>query len=399
MDLERIRSDFPVLSRKVNGKGIVYLDSACMSLKPLAVINKMNEAYIEYNACAGRSNHSFGSRMTDEYEEARETISKSIGAKSNEVVFTRNTTEGINLVAHSIGLKKGEAVITSDREHNSNLVPWQMLEGVEHKIVPSNADGTFDIEAFKKGLGQSVKLVSVVHSSNLDGYTLPVKEIIRISHENGSAVMLDAAQSMPHKAVNVRELDVDFISFSGHKMLGPYGTGILYGKYALLESLKPFITGGETVEKTTYESHTFLKPPEKFEAGLQNYSGMIGLAEATKYLNKIGKEKIQKHEEKLNRIITEGISLIKGLDIIGPKQPEMRGGIVSFTLKGIGYHEVAIMLDKNANIMVRSGQHCVHSWFNARGIEGSVRASLYLYNTEEEAELFARELTKIAGLR
>ncbi len=399
MEIEKIRTDFPVLGQKVNGKPIIYMDSACMSLKPQSVIKKMNEGYLEFNACAGRSNHSFGSRMTDEYESARETISKSIGARNSEVIFTRNTTEGLNLVAHSIGLKKGQAVITSDREHNSNLVPWQMLDGVNHKIIPSKSDGTFDIDAFEKAIDSSVKLVSVVHSSNLDGYTLPVKEIIRISHQNGIPVMLDAAQSMPHKEVNVRDIDADFIAFSGHKMLGPYGTGILYGRYNFLEKMNPFMTGGETVEKTTYESHTFLKPPQKFEAGLQNYSGLIGLAEAVRYLERIGKENIRRHEEKLNRIITQEISNIDGLNILGPKEPEKRSGIISFTLKGMGHHEAAIMLDKNANIMVRAGQHCVHSWFNARGIEGSIRASLYLYNTEEEASIFAKELSKIAGLR
>ena len=337
--------------------------------------------------------------MTDEYEAARETISKSIGAKNNEVVFTRNTTEGLNLVVRSIGLKKGEAVITSDREHNSNLVPWQLLEGVKHKIITSKPDETFDIDAFEKALDKSVKLVSVVHTSNLDGYTLPVKEIIRISHENESLVMLDAAQSMPHKKVDVRELDADFIAFSGHKMLGPYGTGVLYGKYRLLEKLSPFIVGGDTVEKTTYESHTFLKPPHKFEAGLQNYAGMIGLAAACQYLDKIGKDNIEKHEAKLNSIITEGITNIKGLRILGPEKPEMRGGIIPFIIDGMNHHDVALMLDKNSNIMIRSGQHCVHSWFNAHGIDGSARASLYLYNTEEEAKLFADELLKIARLR
>ncbi len=399
MNVEKIRQDFPVLQKKANGKPIIYFDSACMSLKPRIIIEKMNEAYLDYTACAGRSSHSFGSRMTDEFEDARRIIAKSIGGKPEEVVFTRNTTEGINLVARTLGLKEGDAVITSDREHNSNLVPWQLLEGVKHKIVTSKPDGTFDIDAFEKAIDKSVKLVSVVHSSNLDGYTLPVKEIIRISHENGALVMLDAAQSMPHKKVDVKELDADFMAFSGHKMLGPYGTGVLYGKYMLLEKLSPFIVGGDTVEKTTYESQTFLKPPHKFEAGLQNYAGMIGLAVACQYLDKIGKENIEKHEDRLNSIITEGIIKIKGLRILGPEKPEMRGGIIPFIIDGMNHHDVALMLDKNSNIMIRSGQHCVHSWFNAHGIGGSARASLYLYNTEEEAKLFVDELLKIARLR
>ncbi|MBI2133668.1 cysteine desulfurase [Candidatus Woesearchaeota archaeon] len=400
MDIARIREDFDVLK---GDKPVVYFDSACMSLKPVQVIDKMNEAYKEYTACAGRSSHRFGSRMSDEYENARAVIARSLGAKPGEVVFTRNTTEGLNLVSNCLELKKGEIVVTSDREHNSNLVPWQLLsdrKGIVHKVLPSSPDWLFDLDAFRVLINRGgVKLVSVVFSSNLDGYSLPVREIIKISHESGALVMLDAAQAMPHKKVNVRELDADFVAFSGHKMLGPYGTGVLYGKAHLLEALSPFIVGGETVENTTYSGHSFLKPPHRFEAGLQNYSGSIGLAAACEYLDRVGKENIIRHEIRLNRVISEGISSIRGLRILGPEDAVQRGGIISFTLEGMNHHEIAMILDRNANIMVRSGQHCVHSWFNSRGIEGSVRASLYLYNTESEADLFVREIKKLAGLR
>jgi cysteine desulfurase/selenocysteine lyase len=402
MNVEKLREDFPVLQKKINGKPIIYFDSACMSLKPKQVIQKMNESYEDYTACAGRSAHQFGTKLTAEYENAREIVAKSIGGKKEEVVFTRNTTEGINLVANSLDLKKGDTVLTTDREHNSNLIPWQVLaerNGIKHKVVLSKKDMTFDLENFKKCLDKSVKLVSFVHSSNLDGYTLPVKEIIKMAHENGSLVMLDGAQSMPHKKLSMKDLDVDFFTFSGHKMLGPYGTGVLFGKFHLLEKLKPFMTGGETVEKTTYDKHWFLKPPHKFEAGLQNYGGSIGLAAACEYLDKVGKENIQKHEIELNEIITRGVDEMEGVTILGPHQPELRGGCISFVVDKMNYHDVALMLDRNANIMVRSGQHCVHSWFNAHNIEGSARVSLYLYNTKDEAEIFIEELSKIIKLR
>ena len=402
MNIEKIREDFPILQKKINGKSIVYFDNACVSLKPIQVVEAMNEYYEDYSGCAGRSIHKFGDRVTEKVKESREKIAKFIGAKrAEEIIFTRNTTESINLLAHSLGLKKDDLVLTTDREHNSNLIPWQILAktvGIKHKIVYSKEDMTFDMNAFEKTV-KGAKIVSFVHSSNLDGYALPVEEIIKISHDNDALVILDGAQSAPHKPVNVKKLDVDFFAFSGHKMLGPSGTGALYGKQYLLEELNPFMVGGDTVQKTTYDSCIFLKPPEKFEAGLQNYAGMAGFAAAAKYLDDIGKENIQKHEIELNKIITQGIEDIDGLSIIGPSNPEMRGGIISFNIKGINYHDIAIMLDERANIMIRSGQHCVHSWFNAHGIEGSARVSLYLYNTKEEAKVFIDNLKEISKLR
>ncbi|MEM7819877.1 MAG: aminotransferase class V-fold PLP-dependent enzyme [Candidatus Aenigmatarchaeota archaeon] len=399
MNIEKIRDDFPALQQKLNGKPIIYFDNACMTLRPRQVIEVMNEYYEKYPGCAGRSIHKIGNIVTEKYNEAREIIAKFIGAKTNEVIFTRNTTEGLNLIANSLDLKKGDIVITSDREHNSNLIPWQILseKGIKHVIIKSNNDMTFDIEGFEETMNKDVKLVSIVHTSNLDGYTLPVKEIIKISHDYNAFVMLDGAQSVPHKEINVKKLDCDFLAFSGHKMLGPSGIGVLYGKYDLLEKLKPFIVGGETVEKTTYEKHIFLKPPEKFEGGLQNYAGAMGLAAAAKYIEKIGRENIERHETELNKIITYGFKDMP-IDIIGPKNPELRGGIISFNIKNLDYHDVAIMLDDMENIMVRSGQHCVHSWFNANNIKGSVRVSLYLYNTKEECNIFLDCIRKISTL-
>jgi cysteine desulfurase/selenocysteine lyase len=403
VDIKRIREDFPALQRKIGGKPIVYFDNACMSFKPNQVLEAMEEYYKEFPACAGRSIHRLSSMVEERMEDSRKKVQKHIGAKkSGEVIFTRNTTEGLNLVSRSLGLEKGDVVLTSDREHNSNLIPWHLLagnRGVVHRVVRSNPDGTFSLEGFEKSLGRDVRLVSIVHTSNLDGYTLPVKEIIKISHDNGSLVMLDGAQAMPHSDVNVRGLDADFYAFSGHKMLGPTGTGVLYGKEKLLKKLNPFMVGGETVEYSTYEGHRFLDPPQRFEAGLQDYAGIIGLGAAVKYLEKVGKDNISKHEKNLNGVITSGISDTPGLRIIGPQDPGMRGGIISFTIDGIEYHDIAMLLDNNANIMIRSGQHCVHSWFHANRIKGSARASLYLYNTGEEAERFIEELKKVSGLR
>jgi len=405
MDVEKLRNDFPVLQTKLKGKPVIYLDNACMALRPRQVVEAMNEYYYKFPGCAGRSIHKIGNMVTEAYEKARTRMAKFINAKEDkEIIFTRNTTEGINLVANAFGFKAGDVVLTSDREHNSNLLPWQMLvkkKGIKHEILYSNEDGTFNLGEFErkvKDIGDKLKLVSIVHTSNLDGYTIPIKEVIKIAHDVGTLVLIDGAQSVPHKNMDVRKLDVDFLAFSGHKMMGPSGIGVLYGKFGLLDKLEPFLTGGDTVKNSTYDSCVFLKPPEKFEAGLQNYASAIGLAAAADYLENVGLDKVEKHETELNRLITEGIKDIKGLTILGPANPELRGGIVSFNIKGMFPHDVAIMLDEMANIMIRSGAHCVHSWFNAHLMQGSARASLYLYNTKDEAQIFVEKLKEIAKL-
>ncbi|MBR9691580.1 cysteine desulfurase [Candidatus Woesearchaeota archaeon] len=394
MNTQKIRKDFPVLE-----KGIIYMDSACVSLKPQQVVKAMNCYYNEFPACAGRSMHKLGEKVTEEVSKARKIIAKFFNAKPNEIVFTKNTTESINLVANSLGLKKGDKVITTDKEHNSNLLPWQNLakRGIIHEIIKSNEDNTFNMDKFKEKI-KGAKLVSMVHTSNLDGVTIPAEEIIKIAHEHGALVLLDAAQSVPHKEINVKKLDVDFLACSGHKMLGPSGTGILYGKYHLLEKLEPFLIGGDTVIDTTYTTAEFEKPPEKFEAGLQNYAGIIGLAEAARYLMKIGRKNISKHETELNKKITNELLKIDGIKIIGPEDPELRSGIISFNYKDADPHEIALLLDSSADIMVRSGAHCVHSWFNAHNLKGSARVSLYIYNTEEECDKLIEEINKIVEL-
>ncbi len=343
--------------------------------------------------------HRLAAKVTQKCDEARSIIARFVGAKrKEEIIFTRNTTEGINLVAHSLGLQKGDIVVTSDKEHNSNLIPWQILAkkiGIIHKIIPSREENIFGLEGFKKVMNEEVKLVSLGFTSNLDGVTIPASEIIKIAHQFGVLVLLDVAQTAPHHKIDVTALDVDFLAFSGHKMLGPSGTGVLYGKYHLLEKLEPFLVGGDTVVSSTYDSHKLLPPPEKFEAGLQDYAGIIGLGEAVRYLEKVGFENITEQEHTLNKFISNEIVNIPHLHIIGPEDPSKRGGIVSFYIEGVDSHQVALMLDESANIMVRSGQHCVHSWFASKKIAGSVRASLYFYNTQEEAEIFVNQLKKV----
>jgi cysteine desulfurase/selenocysteine lyase len=398
LDYEKIKKDFPLLGKKIEDKPIVYFDNACMSLKPRQVIEVMNEYYNNYPACAGRSSHRLGEIATKKVDETRKIIAKFINAQSEKnIIYVRNTTEAINLLASSLELNKGDQILTTDKEHNSNLVPWQVLsqrKGVVHKIVRSKTDGTFDLESYKEQV-KGVKIVSMVHTSNLDGTTIPAKEIIKIAHENGALVILDCAQSAPHLPIDVRDLDVDFLAFSGHKILGPTGTGVLYGKYELLEHLQTFLVGGDTVEYSTYESHKMFLPPEKFEAGLQDYAGIIGLGEAIKYIEAVGFQAIIKQELELNTYITNELIKINKIKIIGPVDSALRSGIVNFYIPGVNMHQIALMLDEMAGIMIRSGQHCVHSWFNDKQIINSARVSLYFYNTLEESKKFVENLNKI----
>ena len=402
MNLTEARKDFPLLNPQAGQKRVVYLDTACQSLRPRQVIEAITNYYVKYPACSGRSMHQLAAAVTAQCDEARSQIARFIGAaRKEEIIFTRNTTEGINLVANSFDFHPGDVVLISGKEHNSNLIPWQMLGkrlGVHLQILQPKADGTFDLAAFEQALSQPVRLVSLGFSSNLDGVTIPAEQIVKIAHKHGALVLLDAAQTTPHYKLNVRALDVDFLAFSGHKILGPSGTGVLYGKYKLLEALSPFLVGGDTVASSTYETCEFLPVPEKFEAGLQDYAGIIGLGEAVRYLQGVGFEAIQKQERLLNQCITAGTSGIQGLHVIGPADSAQRGGIFTFYIDGIDSHRIALMLDQMANICVRSGQHCVHSWFNEHQIKGSVRASAYFYNTQEEAEYFVENLKKIRKL-
>ena len=379
MNVEKIREDFQVLKKE-----IIYLDSACMSLKPIQVVDKINEYYNEYPSCAGRSVHKMGLKLDKELDDSRKSIQKFVGAKkSSEIIFSKNASESINLIANSF---KFDKVLLTDREHNSNLLPWQKFK---YGILRSKEEFTFDLEKFSEAV-KKYDLVSFVYTSNIDGYTLPVKEIIKIAHDNKAKVHFDAAQAAPHKEINVKKLDVDFLTFSGHKMLGPTGTGAMFVKEKILDEMKPFLIGGETVVDSNYDSYVLEKLPQRFEAGLQNYAGILGFGEAAKYLGKIGMSDIEDHEKKL----------VSAVDV-KVKEVGFKGerGIFNFNLSGIDHHEVAGILDSSKNIMVRSGMHCAHSWYNAKQLKGSVRASFYLYNTLEEVKIFNEELEKIRKLK
>jgi len=393
-----VREDYPVLSQEIEGKLPIYFDNACMTLKPKQVVDSILEFYNNFPSCGGRSAHKFALQVTMKYDESREQMQRFLNAhRPEEIIFTRNATEAINLVSNSLGMKKGDMVLTTDKEHNSNLVPWHLLRvrrGIRHNIVYSNPDNTFNIENYKEAMNDQVALVSMVHTSNLDGVTNPAREIIEIAHDHDALVLLDGAQSAPHQRVDVKELDVDFLAISVHKMVGPTGIGVLWGKFDLLERLEPFIAGGDTVQQTSYERSDFLSPPEKFEAGLQNYAGVTATGAAVDYLLSVGMEEIQDYERVLNIFASKGLHDL-GADIVGPEDPALRSGIVSFNLPGIDPHDVSMFVDDVANVMIRSGMHCVHSWFTAHNIKGTARASFYLYNTKAEIKIFLEALEQL----
>ncbi|MFC1612457.1 aminotransferase class V-fold PLP-dependent enzyme [Patescibacteria group bacterium] len=405
MDINQIRKDFPIFKSQPE---LIYFDNACMTLRPQSVIDAVNKYYTEYPVCAGRSAHKLADRLTQDIEQIRLKIAKFIGAKKKEeIIFTKSTTDAINLVANSLDLKKGDVVLGTDKEHNSNLAPWLRLvknKGIVYTALPSREDNSFDLEELGKTLKVNdgkIKLVAMVMTSNLDGTSIPAKEVVKVAHQYGALVLLDAAQAVPHSKVDVRNLDADFLAFSGHKMCGPSGTGILYGRKHLLEGLEPSVVGGGALADSKYDSYELLPLPERLEAGLQNFAGILGLGAAVEYIEKIGFKNIQEQELKLNKFITEQIGEVdKRIKIIGPEEPALRSGIITMHCTDLAgkSHEIGLMLDKMANIAVRSGQFCVHSWFNARNIQGALRASFYFYNTMDEAEKFVEVLKKIVKL-
>ena len=393
MDISRIRDDFPTLKSRDH----IYLDSACQSLKPKQVIDSILSYYNEFPACGGRSVHSMATKVSMKIDDSREKVARFLGAvDQSEIVFTKNCTESLNIVAKGIGLKKNDVVVTSDSEHNSNHIPWMDLvetAGIKRKFFKTSEQGEFNIEEFKKVMDKNVKIVSITHMSNVTGVTFPTKDIIDIAHEHGALVMADGAQAAPHVPVNMKKTDVDFYTASGHKMLGPSGTGILYGKAELLKTLRPLISGGGTVGLATYDSIKLSPPPERFEAGLLNYSGIIGMGAAVDYLMRLGMDKVQKHEKHLQNVLSKEIEDI-GIKTIGPEDPKKRGGIFSFNIDGLESHDVAMMLDAKG-IMIRSGMHCAHPFFVSRGVHGCARASMYLYNDDSDVIRFADSLKKI----
>jgi cysteine desulfurase/selenocysteine lyase len=396
MDVSAIRKDFPILTRP---DAPIFFDSACTTLRPAQVLEAMNEYYENYPSCGGRSIHKFGTRVTLEVDETRKKIHRFLNSESaEEIIFVKNTTEAINMIASTFGFEEGDVVLTTDKEHNSNLVPWHELSrkrGIKYEVVRSNEDNTFSMENLKEMMSKRVKLVSMVHTSNLDGHTVPAKEIAEVVHDYGGVFMMDGAQSAPHFPVDVQDLDVDFFACSIHKMCGPSGVGILYGKYNLLRGLDTFIVGGDTVSDSRYEGCTILKPPHKFEAGLQNFSGIIGAGAAIDYLANIGMDNVIEHSQMLNRKATDLLKDIPGMEIIGP-DVDNRGAILPFNMKGLDPHDIAMILDEVASIMIRSGMHCVHSWFNAHDMKGCARASFYIYNNEKEIDIFSEQISRIS---
>ena len=393
MDISKYRKDFPILNSEASP---VYLDSACMTLRPQAVIDAITDYYTNYPACGGRSVHKLSWQVTENFEMARDSLRRFMGAEtSSEIVFTKNATESMNIVANGLNLKQGDRVLTSDKEHNANVVPWHHLakyKGIKYEVLPAKDNYYFDIEALKESLNSKTKLFSFVHTSNLDGHTNPAKEIIEICHDKGVRVMIDTAQSAPHKEINVVDLDVDFAAVSAHKFCGPSGMGALYGKYDELKELIPTYVGGSTVVNSTYKDYELLPPPSCFEPGLQNYAGAIGSGAAAEYIMNIGRDNIQEHENKLNKLMTKELKDVESLDLVGPSDVNQRGGIFSFNLDGWDPTEIAMHLDEEYNIAIRSGMHCVHSWFNSRGIKGTARASVYLYNNENDILSFTNAI-------
>ncbi len=392
LDTDKIREDFPLVDE------YIYFDNACLTLKPYSVIQAVDEYYHEFPVCAGRSSHSLSNKLTRRVTSARESLRSLINAEDrSEIVFTKNATESINMVARGLNFQKGDVVISTDKEHNSNLAPWLMLKkkrDIEYRQVASEDDGTFSLENLEEMMSKDVKLVSMVHTSNLDGVSIPAEEIGKIARDYDAYFMLDAAQSVPHRPIDVKGLGVDFMAFSVHKMLGPTGVGVLYGRKELMDELEPLVVGGGSVKNTYYDELELHSSPARFEGGLQNYAGICGVKAAVDYLLDIGLEEIEDHEVHLNRIATEALEDL--VDILGPREPELRTGIFNFNIEQLGCHEMALLLEEKG-VLTRGGMQCVHSWYNAKNIEGGTRVSFYLYNTPEEVETMVGVITDLLG--
>jgi len=399
-----IRDDFPILRERVNGNPLVYLDNAATSQKPRQVIQALVRYYEEYNANIHRGVYSIAERATAEYEAARATMARFIGAPSpEEVVFTRNITEALNLVAYGWGRKHvgpGDEILVTEMEHHSDLVPWQILaqeRGARLRHIPFDDRGRLMLDGLDRLLTERTKIVAAVHVSNTLGTVNPVAEIARAAHACGAVMVVDGAQSTPHRPVNVRALGADFFGFTGHKMLGPMGIGGLWGRRALLEDMAPFLGGGEMISDVWLDHATWNEVPWKFEAGTQSVGDAIALGTAVDYLERLGMEAVQAHEQKITEYAFERLQGIPGLHILGPGPKEERGGVVSFSMDGIHPHDVAQVLDTEG-ICVRAGHHCTKPLHRRLGIGASTRASFYVYTIKEEIDVLCRALLKTRNL-
>ncbi|RFU70092.1 cysteine desulfurase [Peribacillus saganii] len=395
-----IRSQFPILDQEVNGHPLVYLDSAATSQKPIQVIDALSKYYREYNSNVHRGVHTLGTKATDGYEGAREKVRRFINAKSaEEVIFTRGTTTSLNMVARSYGganLSEGDEIVISYMEHHSNIIPWQQIAkqtGATLKYLPLQEDGTISLEDARETITGNTKIVSIMHVSNVLGVINPIKEIAKIAHENSAIMVVDGAQSAPHIKIDVQDLDCDFFAFSGHKMCGPTGIGVLYGKRELLETMEPVEFGGEMIDFVDLYDSTWKELPWKFEGGTPIIAGAIGLGAAIDFLEQIGLDHIEKHEHKLAAYALDKMSAIEGLTIYGPENADQRAGVVTFNITDVHPHDVATVLDAEG-IAVRAGHHCAQPLMRWLKVSATARASFYLYNTEEDIDKLVEGLVR-----
>lgn len=401
-EVDRIRDDFPILSRTVYGKPLVYLDNGATTQKPRAVVEAITEEYYSVNANVHRGVHFLSQRATELHEASRETVRRFINARStNEIVFTRGTTESINLLAYSYGeacLKAGDEVLLSTMEHHSNIVPWQLLQarkGIVLKVIPMNDRGELLLDAYRELFTERTRLVCVAHVSNVLGTVNPVKEMIRTAHSHGVPVLVDGAQSIPHMPVDVQDLDADFYVFSGHKVYGPTGVGVLYGKEDWLDRLPPYQGGGEMIQHVSFERTTFNELPFKFEAGTPDYIGTTALARALDYVTALGMDRIAAYEHDLTEYATRQLKQVPGMRIFG-EAPE-KGSVISFLVGNIHHFDMGTLLDR-LGIAVRTGHHCAQPLMQRLGIEGTVRASFGLYNTREEVDALVAGVERVSRM-
>ena len=402
LDIQKIREDFPILSRTVYDKPLVYLDNAATTQKPLCVLDAMRDEYLNVNANVHRGVHYLSQQATDLHEAARETVRRFVNASSvNEIVFTRGTTEGLNLVASSFCeefMQEGDEVIVSVMEHHSNIVPWQLQaakRGIAIRVIPMNECGDIDMDAYKAMFNERTKLVSVAHVSNVLGTINPVKEITRIAHEHSVPVLVDGAQSTPHFRVDVQDIDCEFFVFSGHKMYGPTGIGVLYGKESWLDRLPPYQGGGEMIESVTFEKTVFEKLPFKFEAGTPDYVATHGLATAINYVSALGMDNIARHEHELTEYCMQQLAEIPNMRLFGTT--EGKDAVVSFLVGDIHHLDMGTLLDR-LGIAVRTGHHCAQPVMDRLGVQGVVRASFALYNTKEEIDALVAGVRRVSQM-